>query len=98
MPFPGLSFIGPLADARIFGQSFEFHDILIAALLVVLEAVLSIDNALVLGLLAKRLPKHLQSKALTFGLIGALFFRILAIVTAASLLPWTSAPFLAAPY
>src|SRR5258707_9871792 len=49
MPFPGLSFIGPLADARIFGQSFEFHDILIVALLVVLEAVLSIDNALVLG-------------------------------------------------
>jgi YkoY family integral membrane protein len=98
MPVVGLSFIAPLAEARIFGQTFEFHDILIVALLVVLEAVLSIDNALVLGLLAKRLPKHLQSKALTFGLIGALVFRILAIVTAGFLLRWTFAKFLGGAY
>ena len=41
------------------------------AVLVVLEGVLSIDNALVLGLLARRLPKSLQKRALTYGLIGA---------------------------
>jgi YkoY family integral membrane protein len=98
MPLAGLPFIAPLAEARLFGQSFELHDILIVGLLVVLEAVLSIDNALVLGLLAKRLPKHLQSKALTFGLIGALVFRILAIVTAGFLLRWTFAKFLGGAY
>jgi len=94
----GPSFLASLADARLFGQSFEFHDLVIVALLVVLEAVLSIDNALVLGLLAKRLPKHLQSKALTFGLIGAFVFRIVAIVTAGFLLRWNFAKFLGGAY
>ncbi|HEY8665081.1 MAG TPA: hypothetical protein VIL86_00380 [Tepidisphaeraceae bacterium] len=71
-----------------FHQTFEPHDLLIVALLIVLEGVLSIDNALVLGLLAKRLPKSLQRKALTYGLIGAFVFRFLAIATAAWLLQW----------
>lgn len=92
------SILSPLAAARFFGQTFEFHDLAIVALLVVLEAVLSIDNALVLGLLAKRLPKHLQAKALTFGLIGALIFRIVAIVTAGFLLRWNFAKFLGGAY
>ena len=38
-----------------FDQTFELNDLTIVALLVMLEGVLSIDNALVLGLLAKRL-------------------------------------------
>ena len=46
----------------MFGQTFDAHDLII---LVVLEGVLSIDNALVLGLLARRLPKRMQKKALT---------------------------------
>jgi YkoY family integral membrane protein len=94
----GPFFLASLADVRVFGQSFEFHDLAIVALLVILEAVLSIDNALVLGLLAKRLPKHLQSKALTFGLIGAFIFRIVAIVTAGFLLRWNFAKFLGGAY
>jgi YkoY family integral membrane protein len=57
-------------------------------LLIVLEGVLSIDNALVLGLLAKRLPKHQQPRALTYGLVGAFAFRILAIGTASVLMRW----------
>ena len=72
-----------------FGQTFEAHDLAIIGLLIVLEGVLSIDNALVLGILAKRLPKHQQSKALTYGLIGAFVFRIIAIALAAYLLKWT---------
>ena len=48
-----------------FGQTFDTHDLIVIGLLVVLEGVLSIDNALVLGLLAKRLPKHMQSRALS---------------------------------
>jgi YkoY family integral membrane protein len=73
----------------MFGQTFQPHDIAVIALLVVLEGVLSIDNALVLGLLAKRLPKDQQKKALTYGLVGAFVFRFIAIATATFLLKWT---------
>ena len=71
-----------------FGQTFDTHDLFVIALLIVLEGVLSIDNALVLGLLAKRLPKRMQGRALTYGLVGAFVFRLLAIATAAWLLHW----------
>ena len=73
----------------MYGQTFDVADLGIIALLIVLEGVLSIDNALVLGILAKRLPKHQQQKALTYGLIGAFVFRIIAIITATFLLKWT---------
>src|SRR4029453_8008036 len=70
----------------MYGQTFEPHDIAIVGLLIVLEGVLSIDNALVLGILAKRLPKHQQGKALTYGLVGAFVFRLIAVATAAYLI------------
>jgi YkoY family integral membrane protein len=73
---------------RMFGQTFGTADLAVIGLLIVLEGVLSIDNALVLGLLAKRLPKHQQKKALTYGLIGAFVFRFIAIGAAAFLLRW----------
>jgi YkoY family integral membrane protein len=71
-----------------FGQTFSPNDLALIALLIVLEGVLSIDNALVLALLAKRLPKEQQTKALTYGLAGAFVFRIIAIGAAAYLLRW----------
>ncbi len=71
-----------------FGQTFETQDLAVIGLLVILEGVLSIDNALVLGLLAKRLPKDQQPRALTYGLAGAFLFRLLAIGTAGLLLKW----------
>ncbi len=70
----------------MFGQTLEIHDLAVIGLLIILEGVLSIDNALVLGLLAKRLPKHLQKRALTYGLVGAFVFRVIAIATAALLI------------
>src|SRR6187455_2997374 len=73
----------------LFGQTFEPHDLVIVGLLIVLEGVLSIDNALVLGLLAKRLPKSQQGRALTYGLVGAFVFRFIAIATASFLLKWS---------
>src|SRR5207237_5197006 len=82
----------------MFGQTFSPHDIFVIGVLVVLEGVLSIDNALVLGLLARRLPKALQGKALTYGLIGALVFRLLAIATASYLLHWRIAKLLGGLY
>jgi predicted tellurium resistance membrane protein TerC len=72
----------------MFHQTFELHDLLVICLLVVLEGMLSMDNALVLGLLAKRLPEAFRAKALTYGLVGALVFRVLAIGVASALLRW----------
>jgi YkoY family integral membrane protein len=82
----------------MFGQTFDANDLLVIGILIVLEGVLSIDNALVLGLLARRLPKFLQSKALTYGLIGAFVFRLIAIGTASYLLHWRIAKLLGGLY
>lgn len=71
-----------------FDQTFVPGDLAVIGLLVVLEGVLSIDNALVLGLLAKRLPEHQRSRALTYGLVGAFVFRLIAIATASLLMQW----------
>ena len=72
----------------MYGQTFNQQDIATVLLLIVLEGVLSIDNALVLALLAKRLPKRQQARALTYGLIGAFAFRFIAIGGATYLLRW----------
>jgi YkoY family integral membrane protein len=87
-----------LGEIQLFGQWIQAQDLAVVALLVLLEGVLSIDNALVLGLLAKRLPKHEQAKALTYGLVGAFVFRFLAIGTASFLLQWTFVKFLGGAY
>lgn len=47
--------------------------------LVILEGLLSCDNALVLAVVVSRLPKHQQKKALLYGIWGAYFFRFVAI-------------------
>lgn len=70
-------------------QDFDLGDLGVILVLVLLEGLLSLDNALVLGLLAKRLPKEKQRAALTYGLVGAFVFRILAIALASFLLKWT---------
>jgi YkoY family integral membrane protein len=92
MPLPLLGLV------EILGQRLEVQDLAIVALLVVLEGLLSIDNALVLGLLAKRLPKNEQAKALWYGLAGAFVFRFIAVLTASLLLQWTFAKFLGGAY
>lgn len=47
--------------------------------LILLEGLLSADNAIVLAVMVRHLPKKQQKDALLYGLIGALFFRIVAI-------------------
>jgi len=87
-----------LGLVEILGQRIELQDLAVVGLLIVLEGVLSIDNALVLGLLAKRLPPQERSKALSYGLIGAFVFRVIAIGTASLLLRWTFVKFLGGAY
>src|SRR5690349_16706613 len=77
-----------IASLELFGQTLDWGDLGIIGLLVLLEGALSIDNALVLGLLAKRLPKEQQRKALTYGLVGAFVFRFIAVFMASLLLEW----------
>jgi len=73
-------------------------DLAVIALLVFLEGVLSIDNAVVLALLANRLPKAQQKKALTYGLLGAVVFRLIAISIATYLMRWTWVKFVGGGY
>jgi len=61
------------------------EDLLTLGLLVLLEGLLSADNALVLGILVLGLPRPLQKKALRYGLLGALAFRTVATVLAIQL-------------
>lgn len=47
--------------------------------LVIIEGLLSADNALVLAAIVNKLPAHQRKKALLYGLWGAYIFRIIAI-------------------
>ena len=64
----------------------QASDFLTIALLVILEGLLSADNALVLAIIVLGLPKKDQKKALQYGIIGAFVFRILAILLAVYLI------------
>ena len=66
--------------------SIEGADLLTVGLLVLLEAALSADNALVLAVLVLPLPKRQQKKALQYGIIGAFAFRVLATLSAVHLI------------
>lgn len=54
--------------------------------LVLLEILLSADNALVLAMMVRHLPHELQKKALLIGIWGAFVFRFLAVIFASILL------------
>ena len=67
----------------------EAADFVTIGLLILLEAVLSADNALVLAVLVLPLPRHQQNRALRYGILGAFLFRILATLFAVQLLAWS---------
>jgi YkoY family integral membrane protein len=54
--------------------------------LVFLEGLLSADNALVLAMMVRHLPKHEQKRALRYGIWGAFAFRLVAVLLAKVLL------------
>lgn len=57
--------------------------------LVILEGLLSADNALVLAVMVRHLPKKSQKKALFYGIIGAYLFRFIAIGIGVFLIKFT---------
>ena len=64
-------------------MNFAPTDLLTIGLLVLLEGLLSADNALVLAILVLALPRDQQRKALRYGILGAFVFRALATFFAA---------------
>ena len=54
--------------------------------LIIIESLLSVDNAAVLATMVMDLPKEQREKALKYGIFGAFFFRGLAMIFAAFLI------------
>ena len=64
----------------------QASDLLTIGLLVILEGLLSADNALVLAILVLGLPREEQKRALRYGILGAFTFRVIAILLASYLM------------
>ena len=64
----------------------QLSDFLTVGLLVVLEGLLSADNALVVAVMILGLPRPQQKLALRYGLVGAFVFRIIATLLAVYLI------------
>jgi len=70
-------------------HGFNMFDIVTICTLALLEGILSVDNALVLAILVKKLPdKKQQKRALTWGIWGAFIFRVIAIIFATYIMKW----------
>src|SRR5918992_5918146 len=79
-------------------MDFTPADLLTVLLLVLLEGLLSADNAMVLAVLVLGLPKHQQKAALRYGILGAFFFRALATMLAVYLIELSWVKLLGAAY
>lgn len=64
----------------------QVSDFVTIGLLIVLEGLLSADNALVMAIMVLGLPRKDQTKALRYGLVGAFIFRTIATLLATSLI------------
>ncbi len=73
-------------------------DLLLVGFLAFLEGILSIDNALVLALMARHLPPKKQRKALTYGLVGSVVFRLAALSIASQLMKWVWVKYVGGAY
>lgn len=70
----------------MFGQTFQPSDLASVLALILLEGLLSADNALVLAIMVRHLKKDEQQRALLYGLGGAFAFRLVAILFASKVL------------
>lgn len=70
---------------EIFGPDYR-ASLLIIFNLILIESLLSVDNAAVLATMVMDLPPHQRGKALRYGILGAYFFRGLSLVFVSVLL------------
>lgn len=75
-----------------------FADFAAIGFLIFLEGILSLDNALVLALIVSPLPEALRKKALLYGIVGAIVFRIVAISLASHLIEMNWVKFVGGGY
>jgi len=61
---------------------FELSDIFTVGILIVLEGLLSADNAMVMAVMVLGLPRQHRNKALKYGLVGAFGFRFVTTLVA----------------
>jgi YkoY family integral membrane protein len=80
------------------GQAFSVSDAPTILTLAFLEGLLSADNALVLAILVRALPKHQQKKGLLYGLVGAFVLRGIMILIASELIRYWWVQALGAAY
>ncbi|MGE7675422.1 TerC family protein [Lysinibacillus sp. NPDC094403] len=66
--------------------------------LIVLEGLLAADNAVVMAVMVKHLPKNQQQKALLYGLVGAFVFRFAALFLITTLVNFWQIQALGAAY
>ena len=64
-------------------QTFSLIDIPSLLTLILIEGILSLDNAVVIAAIAYKLPLYLRKKALFIGIASAFFLRALGILAAA---------------
>lgn len=82
----------------MFDQTFAVSDIPKIFFLSFLEIILSADNAVVLGMLAARLPEPLRKKALYIGSISAFFIRAFTLLILSFLIQYQWVQILGAAY
>src|SRR6476620_12637981 len=62
------------------------HALIIIINLIVIESLLSVDNAAVLATMVMDLPKSQRKKALKYGIVGAYLFRGICLLLASTLI------------
>lgn len=72
----------------VLGYTFEPSDVIVFLTLILLEGILSFDNAAILAAMVRKLPVHQRRKALLYGLVGAYVFRTAAIFGVAFLIQY----------
>jgi YkoY family integral membrane protein len=79
-------------------ELFSLESLAVVGVLVLLEGLLSIDNALVLAVMARGVKPELRQRALTYGIVGAILFRIVAVLIASQLMEYRWIKFVGGAY
>jgi predicted tellurium resistance membrane protein TerC len=64
----------------------DFHVVLVILNLIIIESLLSVDNASALAAMVQHLPDGQRQKALRYGLVGAYVFRGACLLAASWLI------------
>ena len=87
-------FFGAFPSAWLWITSHPTESFTAIMIIMLLEVLLSVDNAAVLATMVRDLPKDQQGRALKYGIVGAYFFRGICLIFAALIINiWWLKPF-----